>query len=92
MLVADDDGEGEDCDYDDVNDTDRDEDDHHHYHRFMQKALANVGGCPERRWVGLEPSVRPNCKPMRIIIMMMMKRTEHSIIVDTSGSYLELVE
>ena len=80
MLVADDDGEGEDndCDYDDNNDNNDDDNNNddnnhpHHHHRFMQKALANVGGCPERRWVGLEPSVRPNCKPMRIIIMMMM--------------------
>ena len=74
MLVADDDGEGEDndCDYVDVDNNDWVDDHPHHHHRFMQKALANVGGCPERRWVGLEPSVRPNCKPMRIIIMMMM--------------------
>ena len=39
----------------------------------MQKALANVEGCPERRWVGLKPSVPPNCKPMRMIIIIMIR-------------------
>ena len=38
----------------------------------MQKVLANVEGFPERQWVGLEPSVRPNCKPMRMIIIVII--------------------